>query len=62
MPSFLALNILICSSFLFLRTFIFELWAEKSKLLGNMDIVTGLAAFYHLCFIFNLLYPQVVKS
>jgi len=38
-------------------TFIFELWAEEEKLLGNMDIITALAAFYHTCFVFDLKYP-----
>ena len=29
-----------------LRTFVFELWAEKKKLLlGNMDLVSALASF-----------------
>ena len=41
------------------RVFIFELWAENAKLLGNMDMVTALAAFFHLCFVFDLKYPKV---
>ena len=42
-------------------TFIFELWVEEEKLLGNMDLVTALAAFFHTCFVFDLKYP-VVRS
>ena len=42
-----------------LRTFVFELWAEKKKLLGNMDMVSALASFFHLCFTFNLKYLKV---
>ena len=39
--------------------FIFELWAEKVKLLGNLDFTTAIAAFFHLCFVFDLKYPKV---
>ena len=39
------------------KSFVYELWAESNKLIGNMDLVTALAAFYHLCFIFSLRYP-----
>ena len=35
------------------------LWAEDSKLLGNMDLLNALAAFFHLCF--DLKYPKVKK-
>ena len=37
----------------------FKLWTEKVKLLGNMDLVWVLAAYFHLCFIFDLKYPKV---
>ena len=43
-----------------LRTFVFELWIENIKLFGNMDMVVGLAAFFHLCFVFDFLYPKVL--
>ena len=36
-----------------------EVWAEKSKLLGNMDLPTALGAFFHLSFCFDLHYPKV---
>ena len=41
------------------RTFVFELWAEEEKLLGNLDLISALAAFYHTCFVFDLKYPVV---
>ena len=50
---FLVVNVII------LRTFIFELYLENTKLLGNMDMVTAIAAFFHLCFVFDLKYPKV---
>jgi len=40
------------------KTFTFEFWAEGEKLLGNLDIVMALAAFYHLCFVMDMNYPK----
>lgn len=37
----------------------FELFADKSKLLGNLDLPTAITAFLELCFVFNLRYPKV---
>ena len=51
----------ISCKYLCFRTFIFELYTDSAKLLGNMDIVTALSAFYHLCFSFDLRYPKVAK-
>ena len=31
---------------------------ERSKLLGNMNFVTAIAAFFHLSFIMDLKYPK----
>ena len=42
----------------YLRSFVFELWADETKLLGNMDFATSIAAFVHLCFVFDLSYPK----
>ena len=36
----------------------FELHMERIKLLGNLDIVSAIAAFFHLCFIMDLKYPK----
>jgi hypothetical protein len=42
-----------------LRSFVFELHAEKEKLIGNMDLPTAIAALLHLAFVVNLKYPKV---
>lgn len=44
------------------KTFIFELWAEHAKLLGNMNICTALASFFHLAFCFDLKYPKAGET
>ena len=38
--------------------YIFELWVERTKLLGNLDLPDSIAAFIHLCFTFGLEYPE----
>ena len=40
--------------------FVFELWADKAKLISNLSITQSLAAFLHLSFIFDLQYPKVM--
>ena len=50
------------NSLLFFRSFVLELWVEKSKVLGNMDLPIALGAFFHLCFVFDLKYPKVVVN
>ena len=47
-------------NWVYFRTFIFEVWAEGKVLIGNMDLVTALATFFHVCFVFDLRYPKVV--
>ena len=49
----------ILSLFYFPRMFIFELWCEKRKLLGELDLAEAIAAFIHLAFVFDLKYPKV---
>ena len=39
--------------------FVFEVWAENQKILGNLNLVTAISSFLHLAFAFNLKYPQV---
>ena len=46
------------SNFL-ISLYIFELWVERTKLLGNLDLPDCIAAFIHLCFTFGLEYPEV---
>ena len=40
----------------------FELWVDSKKLLGNMDLVTAVASFLHICFVFDLSYPKVIDK
>ena len=44
---------------LLFRSFVVEVWAENSKLIGNLDLPTALGAFFHLAFICDLKYPKV---
>ena len=39
--------------------FVFELWVDCQKLLGNLNFVTAISSFVHLCFVFGLQYPKV---
>ena len=39
--------------------YVIELWVEKKRLIGNLDLAEGIAAFFHLVFVFNLEYPVV---
>ena len=34
--------------------FVFELWVDCQKLLGNLNFVTANRTFFHLCFVFGL--------
>ena len=47
--------------FFFVRTFVFELWCERKKLLGDLDMAEAVAAFIHLAFVFDLKYPKVIQ-
>ena len=40
----------------------FEVWVEHAKLIGNLSLTTAIATFLHLCFVFDLKYPQVCYS
>ena len=40
------------------KSFVFEVWVERSELLGKMDIASAISAFLHLCFVLNLQYPK----
>ena len=42
------------------RSFVFEVWVEQVKLLGNLSISESIAAYLHLVFIFDLEYPKVI--
>ena len=45
-------------SIYFFSSWIFEVWVDKGKLLGNLTICQAIASFLHLCFSFNLEYPK----
>eukprot|EP00092_Neocalanus_flemingeri_P087963 GFUD01111089.1.p1 GENE.GFUD01111089.1~~GFUD01111089.1.p1 ORF type:complete len:578 (+),score=143.83 GFUD01111089.1:34-1767(+) len=38
--------------------FVFEVWVESHKILGNLNISTAISSFLHLCFVFHLKYPK----
>ena len=42
------------------RAFMFELWCERSRLLGPMDMSEAIASYLHLAFTFNLKYSKEV--
>ena len=50
------------SNIVYPSVFVMELWADKSKLIGNLDLPTAITAFIQLCFVFNLRYPAVWTS
>ena len=41
-------------------SFVFELWVDEHKLIGNMDLVSSVTAFLQLAFLFDLKYPKVI--
>ena len=41
--------------------YVFELWAERAKILGYMDLADRISAFLHLCFDLGLEYPTKAK-
>jgi len=43
-------------------SFVFEVHAEKEKIIGNLDFPTAIAAFLHLCFVVNLKYPKECQT
>ena len=43
----------------FRGSYVFELWVEGEKLLGNLNLVTAISSLLHLVFCFDLEYPEV---
>ena len=41
------------------RGFVFEVWAEKTRLLDNLNMPQAIAGLLHLAFVFDLKYPEV---
>ena len=40
------------------RSFLFEIWADRHKLLGGQDLMSAMASYFELCFVFQLEYPR----
>ena len=40
----------------------FEVWAEKEKLLGNMSLQLAISSYLHVAFVFDLKYPQGAQT
>ena len=40
----------------------FDVWCERKKLLGDLDMAEAIASFLHLSFVCNLKYPKVRNS
>ena len=36
------------------RSFLFEIWADKVKLLNGQDLMSTIASYFELCFVFQL--------
>ena len=41
------------------RTYVFEVWVEKARILGNLDMAQAISSLLQLVFCFNLKYPKV---
>ena len=41
------------------KSWVFEVWADNEKLLVNLGLSTAVAAFLHICFIFDLKFNKV---
>ena len=44
---------------LFVRAWIFEVFVDKMRVLGNMSLPEAIAALLHIPFVFNLRYVKV---
>ena len=44
------------------RSLVFEVWAEKEKLLGNMSLQLAISSYLHVAFVFDLKYPQGAQT
>ena len=43
-------------------SWMFEVWVDKTKLLGNLSLTQAIASFLHLAFVFDLQFPKVTKN
>ena len=44
------------------RTFQFELWADRGRIMGGQDFISTLASYFELCFVFQLKYPSQCQA
>jgi len=44
------------------RLWVFEVWGDGEKLLGNLSLSTAIAAFLHVSFVFNMKYPKGAQT
>ena len=49
----------ILNNFFNRRSYVFEVWVDSEKVLGNLNLATAISSFLHLCFCFDLKYPKV---
>ena len=47
---------------LFFRAWVFEVWVEKRRLFGPIDMSEAIAGFLHLAFVFDLEYPEGAQT
>ena len=44
------------------RSWHFELWVDKQKLMCNLSLVQAISSLLHLSFVFDLKYVKVIKN
>ena len=49
----------VCNDFIACRSYVFELWVEKNRILEQLDMAQCIASFLHLVFVFDLKFPKV---
>ena len=44
------------------RVLVYELWADKEKLLDGRDLYSTVASYFELAFVFQLVYPKEAQT
>ena len=44
------------------RVLVYELWADKEKLLDGRDLYSTVASYFELVFVFQLVYPKEAQT
>ena len=55
-------NTVLIILFLHYRSFEFELWADRTKLISGLNLISAFASYYELCFVFQLKYPSQCQT